>query len=161
MNIPDGECFTAPVRDSVEGEIRVNTATLYRGTVFTDVRLRFSGGRIVEARANHGERLNEILDADAGARFTGEFALGVNPRITAPMLDTLFDEKIAGSFHLTPGQAYEEADNGNRSAVHWDMVVVQTAQMGGGAIWFDDVLVRQDGRFVVPELEPLNPENLR
>ncbi|MEW6751840.1 MAG: aminopeptidase [Candidatus Latescibacterota bacterium] len=160
MNIPDGECFTAPVRDSVEGTLRINAPTLYRGTVFTDIRLRFAQGRIVEAEANHAAKLNEILDADPGARYVGEFALGVNPRITAPMLDTLFDEKISGSFHLTPGQAYEEADNGNRSAIHWDMVVVQTPDMGGGEIWLDDVLVRRDGRFVLPELEPLNPEQL-
>jgi aminopeptidase len=76
------------------------------------------------------------------------------------MKDILFDEKIAGSFHLTPGQAYEEADNGNRSQIHWDMVMIQRPEYGGGEIWFDGTLVRKDGRFVLPDLEALNPERL-
>ncbi|MXW04671.1 MAG: aminopeptidase [Gemmatimonadetes bacterium] len=160
-NIPDGECFTAPVRDSVNGVIRFNTPTLYHGVTFTDVELRFEEGRITEATGNRTEKLNEIFDTDEGARYIGEFAIGFNPHITAPMLDILFDEKIAGSFHFTPGQAYEEADNGNRSAVHWDMVMIQTPEYGGGTIEFDGEVIRRDGRFVVPELEDLNPERLK
>jgi aminopeptidase len=101
-----------------------------------------------------------MLDTDEGARYLGEFALGMNPRITRPMKDTLYDEKIMGSLHLTPGRAYEDADNGNRSSVHWDLVLIQTPEWGGGEIWFDGVLVRKDGRFVLPELQGLNPENL-
>ncbi len=159
-NIPDGECFTAPVRDSVDGVIRFNTPTLYHGMTFTDVELRFEAGRITGATANRTDKLNEILDTDEGARHIGEFAIGFNPHITAPMLDILFDEKIAGSFHFTPGQAYEEADNGNRSAVHWDMVMIQTPEYGGGTIAFDGEVIRRDGRFVAPELEGLNPERL-
>lgn len=160
-NIPDGECFTAPVRDSVDGVITFNTPTLYHGVTFTDVALRFEGGRITEATGNRTEKLNEIFDTDEGARYIGEFAIGFNPHITTPMLDILFDEKIAGSFHFTPGQAYEEADNGNRSAVHWDMVMIQTPEYGGGTIEFDGEVIRRDGRFVVPELEVLNPERLK
>lgn len=160
FNIPDGECFTAPVRDSVNGVIRFNTPTLYRGITFTDVCLRFEKGKIVEASANHTARLNEILDADEGGRYIGEFAIGFNPYITSPMLDILFDEKIAGSFHFTPGQAYEEADNGNRSSVHWDMVMIQTPDYGGGEIAFDGTVIRKDGRFVLSELEELNQEHL-
>jgi aminopeptidase len=160
-NIPDGECFTAPVRNSVEGEICYNASTLYRGTVFDNIRLRFEKGRIVEAQSSDDTSLNEILDADEGARHIGEFAIGFNPHITAPMLDILFDEKIAGSFHFTPGQAYEKADNGNRSAIHWDMVMIQTPEFGGGEIYFDDVLVRKDGLFVLPELAGLNPDQLK
>ena len=159
-NIPDGECFTAPIRNSVEGEIRFNTSTLYRGTVFDNIHLKFERGKIVEAKCNNEIRLNEILDSDEGARYIGEFAIGFNPYITDPILDILFDEKIAGSFHFTPGQAYEEADNGNRSTVHWDMVMIQSPDFGGGQIFFDDILVRQDGKFVIDELRPLNPENL-
>ncbi len=158
---PDGECFTAPVRDSVEGTIRFNTPTLYRGTPFEDISLRFENGRIVKATASDTDALNDILDADDGARFIGEFAIGFNPFITTPMLDILFDEKIAGSFHFTPGQAYEVADNGNRSSVHWDMVMIQTPAYGGGDIYFDGKLVRKDGLFVLPELLNLNPENLK
>ena len=160
-NIPDGECFTAPVRDSVNGTIRFNTPTIYQGTTFTDIRLRFENGKIVEATANNTERLNAILDTDEGARYIGEFAIAFNPYIASPMLDILFDEKIAGSFHFTPGQAYEEADNGVRSAVHWDMVMIQTPEHGGGEMSFDGNLIRKDGRFVHPALEALNPENLK
>lgn len=159
-NIPDGEVFTAPVRDSVNGVIHYNTPTLYHGQTFTDIRLRFEEGKIVEATGNNTTRLNEIFDADEGARYIGEFAIGFNPHITSPMLDILFDEKIAGSFHFTPGQAYEEADNGNRSGVHWDMVMIQTPEYGGGEIIFDGTVIRRDGRFVLPELEGLNPEQL-
>ena len=159
-NIPDGECFTAPIKDSVNGTISFNTPTLYHGTSFQDIRLRFESGRVVEATSNRTERLNEILDTDEGARYVGEFSLGVNPRIRAPMMDILFDEKIAGSFHFTPGQAYEEADNGNRSAVHWDMVMRQDESAGGGEIRFDDELIRKDGRFMVDDLKRLNPEEL-
>jgi aminopeptidase len=160
-NIPDGECFTAPVRDSVEGTIRFNTPTLYRGTAFENISLGFKDGRIVKASASDSQALNDILDTDEGARYIGEFAIGFNPFITTPMLDILFDEKIAGSFHFTPGQAYEVADNGNRSSVHWDMVMMQTPEFGGGEIYFDGELVRKDGRFVVPELLNLNPEQLK
>ena len=160
-NIPDGECFTAPVRDSVNGTIHFNTPTIYQGTTFTDIRLRFEEGKIVEATANNTERLNDILDTDEGARYIGEFSIAFNPYITNPMLDILFDEKIAGSFHFTPGQAYEEADNSVRSAVHWDMVMIQTPEHGGGEMYFDGNLIRKDGRFVHPALESLNPENLK
>ncbi|MGD8190410.1 aminopeptidase [Brevibacillus ginsengisoli] len=160
-NIPDGEIFTAPVRDSVNGTISYNTPTQYMGTKFENVRLTFRDGQIVEATANNTKRLNEILDSDEGARYIGEFAIGVNPYILNPMNDILFDEKIAGSFHFTPGQAYEDANNGNKSTVHWDMVNIQRPEYGGGEIWFDDKLIRKDGLFVLPELLGLNPENLK
>ncbi|MBC7784930.1 MAG: aminopeptidase [Burkholderiales bacterium] len=162
-NIPDGECFTAPVKESVEGTIQFNAETLYRGTVFSGIKLTFKSGRITDASAASAamtQRLNEILDADDGARYIGEFAIGYNPHITKPMHDILFDEKIAGSFHFTPGQAYEVADNGNRSQIHWDMVNIQRPDYGGGEIWFDEKLVRQDGLFVRPELLGLNPDRL-
>jgi aminopeptidase len=159
-NIPDGEVFTAPVRDSVNGTITYNTPSNRGGFTFERIRFTFANGRIVEADANDPERLNQILDTDEGARYIGEFSLGFNPHILHPMNDTLFDEKIAGSLHFTPGQAYEETDNGNRSAVHWDLVLIQRPEYGGGEIWFDGRLIRKDGRFVIPELEGLNPENL-
>ncbi len=162
LNIPDGEVFTAPVRDSVDGHLRFNTPTIYQGICFDNVRLEFKDGKIVDAAANDTPALNQILDSDEGARYVGEFAIGFNPYITRPMLDILFDEKIAGSFHFTPGAAYEdEADNGNRSQIHWDMVCIQTPEMGGGEIWFDDTLIRKDGLFVPDDLHPLNPENLK
>jgi aminopeptidase len=159
-NIPDGEVYTAPVKDSVNGTITYNTPTLYRGFSFDNVSLTFENGKIVKATADKTKELNDILDTDEGARFIGEFALGVNPKINEPMLDILFDEKINGSFHFTPGQAYEGADNGNRSNVHWDMVCIQRPEYGGGEIYFDDVLIRKDGLFVVEELKGLNPDAL-
>lgn len=161
MNIPDGEIFTAPVRESVSGTIRYNTQSLYQGTKFDGLSFTFKDGRIVEAVGAPADRLAQILDSDEGARYVGEFAIGVNPFITAPMLDTLFDEKIAGSIHFTPGNAYDECDNGNRSSVHWDLVLIQTPELGGGEIWFDGVLVRKDGRFVPDALQGLNPDNLK
>jgi aminopeptidase len=162
-NIPDGECFTCPVRDSVNGTIQFNCETLYRGTVFDGIRFRFSNGKIVEAAADsesNTKKLNEILDSDGGARYIGEWSLAFNPFILKPMKDILFDEKIAGSFHLTPGQAYQEADNGNKSQIHWDMVCIQRKDYGGGEISFDGKLIRKDGLFTLPELEGLNPERL-
>ena len=159
-NIPDGEVFTAPVRNSVEGVISYNAPSLYQGTAFDSLRLEFKHGKIVHATANNSEKLNQILDSDPGARYVGEFALGFNPHILHPMRDILFDEKISGSFHFTPGQAYEHADNGNRSQVHWDMVNIQREDYGGGTIHFDGKLIRENGRFVPKALQALNPENL-
>lgn len=160
-NIPDGEVYTAPVKDSVNGVITFNTASTYHGFTFTNIRLVFKDGKIVEATANDTERINNIFDTDDGARYVGEFAIGVNPYILHPMQETLFDEKIAGSIHFTPGQCYDNAYNGNHSNIHWDMVLIQRPEYGGGEMYFDDVLVRKDGIFVIPELEGLNPENLR
>lgn len=161
MNIPDGEVYTAPVRDSVNGMISYNTSSPYNGFTFENVKLTFKDGKIVEATANDTERINKIFDTDEGARYVGEFAIGVNPYILHPMQDILFDEKIDGSFHFTPGQCYDEAYNGNHSNIHWDLVNIQRPDYGGGEIYFDDVLIRKDGRFVIPELEALNPENLK
>ncbi|HEX4129680.1 MAG TPA: aminopeptidase [Pirellulales bacterium] len=156
-NIPDGEVFTAPVRDSLEGVIRYNAPSRYQGTVFQDVEFEFRKGKIVRATcANEPAKLNQVLDADEGARYVGEWSIGCNNRVRRPMLDTLFDEKIGGSIHLTPGNAYEECDNGNRSRIHWDLVLIQTPAYGGGELWFDDELVRKDGRFVPDDLQKLN-----
>ncbi|MGA2852932.1 MAG: aminopeptidase [Verrucomicrobiota bacterium] len=161
LNIPDGEVFSCPVKNSVNGVIQFNTPTIYAGTKFENVRLEFKDGKVVKATANNSKRLNEILDTDAGARYVGEFSLGFNPFILNPMCDILFDEKIAGSLHFTPGQAYEECDNGNRSAVHWDMVLIQRKEWGGGEVWFDGELIRKDGIFLTKDLKPLNPANLK
>jgi len=159
-NIPDGEVFTAPVRDSIEGTIQYNTPTIYQGVTHEDVFFRFEQGKIVEARSTNTAHLNEVLDADEGSRYIGEFSLGFHPHILEPMKDILFDEKIAGSMHLTPGNAYDTAFNGNRSQIHWDLVLIQRPEYGGGEVWFDDVLIRKDGTFVLPELEELNPDKL-
>ena len=155
-NIPDGEVFTAPVKDSVEGRLTFNAPSIYQGTAFDGIQLNFKRGKIVEAASNETKKLNKILDSDTGARYIGEFSLGFNPRVFEPMRDILFDEKIAGSFHFTPGQAYEEADNGNRSQVHWDMVSIQRPDYGGGEIYFDGKLIRKNGEFLPKQLRSLN-----
>lgn len=156
-NIPDGEVFTAPVRNSVNGVITHNAPTIYQGVAFDNIRLTFSEGKIVQAEAgSKTKELKRILDADEGARYIGEFAIGFNPHVKEPMRDILFDEKIAGSFHFTPGEAYEEADNGNRSQIHWDMVTIQRPDWGGGEIWFDGKLIRKDGQFLAKSLQGLN-----
>ena len=160
MNIPDGEVFTAPVRDSINGTISYNTPSVYQGFTFENICLTFENGKIVKATANDTERINKVFDTDKGARYVGEFAIGVNPYVLHPMKDILFDEKIMGSIHLTPGNCYDEAPNGNVSSIHWDLVWIQRPEYGGGEIYFDDVLVRKDGRFVLPSLQCLNPEEL-
>ncbi|WP_047151267.1 aminopeptidase [Aneurinibacillus tyrosinisolvens] len=161
LNIPDGEVYTAPVRDSVNGIISFNTPSPYNGFVFENIKLTFKDGKIVDAAANDTTRINKIFDTDEGARYIGEFSIALNPFIREPMKDILFDEKIDGSIHFTPGECYEDAYNGNASAIHWDMVLIQRPEYSGGEIWFDDRLIRKDGRFVIPELEGLNPESLK
>ena len=160
-NIPDGEVYSAPVKNSVNGTISYNVPSIEDGIKFENVKLTFKDGKIVHATGNYPEKINSILDTDEGARFVGEFALGVNPYINNPTGDILFDEKIAGSIHLTPGSCYEDADNGNNSAVHWDLVLIQTPEYGGGEIYFDDKLIRKDGLFVLDELKALNPDNYK
>jgi aminopeptidase len=157
VNIPDGEVFTAPIRDSVNGYISFNLPSLYQGFTFDNIYFEFNNGKITKATCNDTKRLNDILDIDEGARYLGEFSFGVNPYITQPMNDGGIDEKIAGSIHITPGSCYEEAPNGNDSKIHWDLVLMQTPEFGGGEIYFDDILIRKDGLFVLEELKCLNP----
>ncbi len=159
-NIPDGEVFSCPVKNSVEGHVTFNAPTIYQGATFDNIRLEFKAGKIVKATSSNTARLNQILDSDPGARYIGEFAIGFNPHILEPMRDILFDEKIAGSFHFTPGQAYEQADNGNRSQVHWDLVCIQRKERGGGEILFDGKRIRRDGEFVPASLRSLNRQAL-
>ena len=161
LNIPDGEIYSAPVKNSVNGVITYNAPSMQQGLKHENVRLEFKDGKIISATGNYTEQLNAIFNTDEGARYVGGFAIGVNPYINNPMGDILFDEKIAGSIHFTPGCCYDECDNGNRSSIHWDLVLIMTEKFGGGEIWFDDVLIRKNGLFVLPELECLNPENLK
>ena len=156
-NIPDGEVFTAPVKDSVNGTITYNTPSPYNGYVYHNVSLTFKDGKIIECHAsNDEEKLKELFETDDGSKYVGEFSFGLNPKIKEPMGDILFDEKIAGSIHFTPGAAYDECDNGNKSNIHFDMVLIQRKDYGGGEVYFDDVLIRKDGKFVLDELKDLN-----
>ena len=156
-NLPDGEIFTAPVKTSVNGTITYNCPSPYRGNVFNNVSLEFKDGKIIKCSCSGDNKLlDDIFNTDEGSRYIGEFSLGLNPNILYPVGDILFDEKIIGSIHFTPGQAYHEADNGNRSDIHWDLVLIQREEFGGGEIYFDDVLIRQNGEFVLDELKHLN-----
>lgn len=163
MNLPDGEVYTAPVKNSINGVIQFNTDTVYGGEYFSNIRLEFKDGKIVKGISTaNNDKFQKLLDLDAGSRYMGEFALGVNPFVTKPMLDILFDEKISGSLHMAIGNSYDDVThNGNRSAIHWDLVLIQTPEWGGGEIWFDGKLIRKNGKFVIKELEGLNPENLK
>lgn len=160
-NIPDGEVYSAPIKNSVNGIISYNVPSVENGIKFEQVKLTFKDGKIINATANFSKQANKIFDTDEGARYVGEFAIGVNPYVTRAIGDILFDEKISGSIHFTPGKCYEDANNGNISAVHWDLVLVQTEEYGGGEIYFDDILIRKNGIFVIDELKGLNPENLK
>jgi aminopeptidase len=159
-NIPDGEIYTAPIKNSVNGTICYNVPSTHSGIRHDNITFEFKDGRIINATSSNTKALQTVLDMDEGARFIGEFSFGVNPYIYEPMLDILFDEKITGSIHFTPGACYKDADNGNQSAVHWDLVQIHRPEYGGGEVYFDDVLIRKDGRFVLDSLKPLNPENL-
>ena len=160
-NIPDGELFTAPVKYSVNGVLTVNQPSEWLGVTYQDIRMEFKDGRIIKASANDSDRFNQVLDSDEGARYLGEFSFGLNPYIERPINITLFDEKICMSFHVAIGNSFPYASNGNKSAVHWDVISIQTPEFGGGEIWFDGRLIRKDGLFVLPELLGLNPENLK
>lgn len=156
-NIPDGELYTAPIKNTVNGIITYNTPSPYNGNIFNNISLEFKDGQIVNCSSSENvETLKEIFNTDDGARYIGEFSLGFNPKITFPMGDILYDEKIMGSLHFTPGRCYEDCDNGNISSIHWDLVLIQTKEYGGGEIYFDDVLIRKDGKFALDELKQLN-----
>lgn len=160
-NIPDGEIYSAPVKDSVNGVITYNAPSVQNGFKYENVSLTFKDGKIIKATGNDEKKINAIFDTDEGARYVGEFSFGVNPYINKPMGDILFDEKISGSIHFTPGCCYDDCYNGNISAIHWDLVLVQTKEYGGGEIYMDGELIRKDGRFVTEDLLCLNPENLK
>jgi aminopeptidase len=156
-NVPDGEVFSAPIKDSVNGYITYNTPSPYQGIEFSGIRLEFKDGKIIKSTAkSNNEDLENIFNTDAGARYVGEFAIGVNPAVTSPMGNILYDEKIFGSIHFTPGNSYDDCNNSNKSSIHWDLVLIQTEEYGGGSIYFDDVLIRENGLFVVSELLKLN-----
>ena len=155
-NIPDGEVFSAPVPESVNGKIVFDIPTEYRGVMHKDIALTFKGGKAIKATSNDTKALNKVLDSDTGARYTGEFAFGLHPLITKPMGDILFDEKIGGSMHMAMGDAYPETVGAgntlNKSQVHWDMI-----RSGKDTeIYLDDTLVRKNGKFTLPNLEPLD-----
>jgi aminopeptidase len=146
-NMPDGEVFTGPVEDSVEGHIYFSYPAIYRDREVSGVRLWFENGKVVKATAEKNEDLLlQTLDTDEGARYVGEFAIGTNKGITQFTRQILFDEKINGSFHMAIGFSPSESGGKNESAIHWDMIC---DMRDGGEIWVDDELLYQDGDFVI------------
>ena len=149
-NFPDGEVFTGPVEDSVEGTIVYSFPAVHMGHECDGVQFRFEKGKVVEASARSGEEfLLKMLDQDAGARFVGEFAIGTNYGITQYTKNTLFDEKIGGTVHLAVGASYPETGGKNESGLHWDMVC---DLRNGGQITVDDEVIYRDGKFTTVEL---------
>lgn len=165
-NFPGSEVFAAPVRDSVEGQLFGAGRYAYDGRTMEDIFLRVERGRIVEAHARLGEsELLAILDTDDGARYFGEVALGTNPGLRRRVMNGLLNEKVGGSFHITPGRAYAfteyegqsvVVDNGNRSQIHWDIAVPMLPAYGGGGVRIDGHELQRDGRFLDSDLEILN-----
>src|SRR3954451_15337129 len=146
-NMPDGEFFTGPVEDSVEGEVAFSFPAVYGGREVGGVRFRFDGGRVVDASAQQGEEfLLEMLETDPGARTLGELGIGTNYGIATGTREILLDEKIGGTVHMAIGKAYPESGGVNDSAIHWDMVCDLRE---GGRITVDSEDLQVDGRFVV------------
>jgi len=152
-NIPDGELFSSPILDSINGHITY-APSVYQGKPFEFVKLEVKNGVVVDFDSSNNPALEEILDTDEGARRFGEFSFGLNPIIKEPMYDILFDEKIYGSNHLTLGKDYAIAPNGNSSNIHWDLVCI------GADVYCDGELIREGRQFVKEELKGLNPEVL-
>lgn len=159
-NIPDGEIYTAPVKNSINGTIEFNVPAMYNGIMHNKIMLEFENGKITNAKSNNTKALLDIINTDEGSSYIGEFSFGVNPFITRAINDILFDEKMCYSIHMAIGNSYDDAYNGNNSSVHWDIIQSHTKENGGGEIYFDSVLIRKDGVFIVPNLLALNPENL-
>lgn len=146
-NMPCGEVFTGPVEDSAEGVITFDVPSSVSGVEVRNIRLRFSGGKVVEAEAEVGNDLLQAqLESDPGARFLGELGIGTNYRIQKPIRSILYDEKIGGTVHLALGQSYASTGGTNNSAIHWDMI---TDLRAGGAIYLDGELFQQDGKFTI------------
>ena len=146
-NMPDGEVFTGPQENSMEGYVTFSYPAIYQGREVTGVRLTFREGKVVEAKAMKNEIfLQKILDTDDGARYVGEFAIGTNEGIQQFTREILFDEKIGGTFHMALGAGYPETGSRNQSSIHWDMICDLRTE---GEIWVDDVLLHRNGRFVI------------
>jgi aminopeptidase len=146
-NMPDGEFFTGPVEDSVNGEVSFSFPAVYGGREVTGVKFRFEDGKVVDASAERGEEyLHQMLDTDPGARRLGELGIGTNYGIAEATKEVLLDEKLGGTVHMAIGASYPESGGVNDSAVHWDMVCDLRT---GGSITVDGEELQRDGQFVV------------
>lgn len=159
-NIPDGEIYTAPIKDSINGTIVFNIPAVNNGVEYNNIKLVFKDGKIIDFDCNNNEKFREILDTDEGSRYMGEFAFGLNPYCVESVKDILFDEKMSSSIHMAIGSSYEDCFNGNKSAIHLDLIQSHTPTNGGGQIYFDNTLIYENGKFILPNLVALNSENL-
>ena len=159
-NIPDGEIYSAPVKDSVNGHISFNIPVIDNGIEFNDIMLEFKDGKVINHNCSNHNEFAKILDSDSGSRYLGEFAFGLNPYCTTPLKDILFDEKMTSSIHLAIGSSYDDCNNGNKSSIHLDLILSLKEEYGGGEIYFDDKLIYKNGKFIYPNLVALNSENL-
>lgn len=146
-NFPDGEVFTSPVENSINGHIRYTFPAIYNGREVEDITLTFKDGKVVEAKAAKGENyLLQMLDIDEGSKFVGEFAIGTNYDIKKFTKNILFDEKIGGTIHIAVGAGMPECGSKNVSSLHWDMIC---DMMNGGEIYADGELLYKDGKFLI------------
>jgi len=155
-NIPDGELDTVPVLNSVNGRIEFNVITTYAGNTFHFINLDISRGKIINFQTSNDKKFSQIISIDNGAKYFGEFAFALNNKVKFPINDILNDEKMKGTIHLALGNAYTHCDNGNRSSIHWDLILDQRLEKGGGEIYIDDVLVRKNGKFILKELKEID-----
>lgn len=157
-NLPDGEVYTAPEKYSMNGTLHFNIDTFFRSDVYKDIWVEVKDGKIISSSCNLDEKFRQILDSDEGARYFGEFAFGLNPYIQQNYNDNLFNEKMLKTVHFAIGEPHYNTDNGNRSIMHWDLIINMS---NGGKIYFDDKLIQENGIFVDGELIDLNYEQKR
>jgi aminopeptidase len=145
-NMPSGEVFTAPVDNSVNGKVKFTYPSIYMGNEVHDVELEVKDGEVISWYASQGKAFLDKIFEIPGARFFGEAAVGTNYKIQKMTKNILFDEKIGGTIHMAIGQAYIQCGGKNESTVHWDMITDMTQ---GGEIWADDVMIYQNGKFII------------
>ncbi len=145
-NMPDGEIYTGPVEDSVNGFVRFDYPAIYNGVMVEGVELTFSSGKVTQASAKKNQAfLHEMLESDAGARYVGEFAIGTNHEINRFLHNILFDEKIGGTFHMALGAGYPESGSKNKSIIHWDMIC---GMQKDAEIVVDGEVIYKNGKFL-------------
>lgn len=152
-NLPDGEVYTAPEKYSMNGEIYFSYDTFFRGKTYSDIWVKVKDGKIIDSKCSLDDDFKKLLNSDDGARYFGEFAIGLNPYINRNYNDNLFNEKMIKTVHFAIGEPHYNTDNGNKSIMHWDLIVNME---NGGKIYFDDKLVQENGIFIDEDLKELN-----
>lgn len=156
-NLPDGEVYTAPEKYSMNGVIHFNLETFFRNKTYKDIWVKVKNGKIIDSKCNLDKEFTQILNSDEGSRYFGEFAFGLNPYIKKNYNDNLFNEKMIKTIHFAIGEPHYNTDNGNRSIMHWDLII---DMQKGGKIFFDDVLIQENGVFIDKRLLDLNYDKI-